>query len=234
MSPEKRRYNRFVIENQNIHLRALVATDIELLDISSAGACIKSKRSLQLGGDYIFRLETHNGKIPLKCHVVWENLYGNVRDENDNIVPIYVTGLEFRDATPDEIDALSSFIDHFVSPDLAVKEYITLVNDKRLSGIRFKLPSPENATIKGDRTFSVRKISIGGLGVISDSRFEKDGELSFELFLSERESPIFAKGRVASCTPISAGRHRGYDVGIEFLEMSDDSAKRLVSFIHSL
>jgi len=226
MSPEKRRYNRFIIENQNIHLRTFIATDIELLEISTGGACVKSRRSLKPGGDYIFKLETHEGMIPLRCHVVWENLHGNVRDENGNIIPIYIVGLEFKNATPEEIDGLNSFIVSFVSPGPTVKEF--------LGGIRFKLPSPENATIDGDRTYSISKISIGGLALVSDHRLEKDAVISFELVLSEKEPPILAKGRIASCTPISAGKHRGYDIGIEFVEMSDDSTKRLVSFIHSL
>jgi len=156
------------------------------------------------------------------------------RDENGNIIPIYIVGLEFKNATPEELDGLNSFIVSFVSPGPSVKEFVTLVNDKRLGGIRFKLPSPENATIDGDRRYSISKISIGGLALVSDHMLEKDAVISFELVLSEKEPPILAKGRIASCTPISAGQHRGYDIGIEFVEMSDDSTKRLVSFIHSL
>jgi len=234
MSDERRRYNRFVIEKQNIHLKTVIATEIYLLDISSGGACVKSTRSLRLGGEYIFRLETNEGMIPLKCHIVWENLHGNIIDRNDNIVPQYIAGLEFRDINADQIEVLESFIDSFHTPGSSVKEFVTLINDKRLSGIRFKLPTPENAMLNGNRSFTISKISIGGLAVISDIKILKDTPLSFELFLHENERPLGIDGRVASCTPITSGKNRGYDIGIEFIKMTDDDTNRLVNFIHSL
>ncbi len=134
MNEEKRRHKRFVLEEVEINAKTIVASEIEILDISIGGACIKSTKPLKLGGKYLIKLESEGIIFPVICAVIWENLSGTLKNAKGKIIPFYKAGIEFKDISSDELPKLKRFIEISGSP---YKQEMSI--DKRLDGLRFKI-----------------------------------------------------------------------------------------------
>ncbi len=79
-------------------------------------------------------------------------------------------------------------------------------------------------------------ISESGIRLRSDSQFAEESSISLSLTLDEEEEtvevPLAAQARVARCD--SAEEGSGYDVGIEFFELSDEAKARLSTLLRKM
>jgi c-di-GMP-binding flagellar brake protein YcgR len=79
-------------------------------------------------------------------------------------------------------------------------------------------------------------ISESGIRFRSDSEFPEESSVSVSLSLDEEEEtvevPLAAQARVARCHTAEEGS--GYDVGIEFFELSDEAKARLSTVLQKM
>lgn len=222
----KRRYKRYGVEKMDVRAKSLVASAANLLNISSSGACIASQTSLKLGGRHLILLKGNGVRLPLQCIVIWENLSGSVKKSFGDSVPLYRAGLQFSNMTSDKIIRLKDFI-----------RISGISNDRKLgdefkkSDLRFRIYSNESAVLAYPETHSVKKISLGGMLVESDKSVEPEKRFPMALFLPLINLPIKFKGRIASCIDVSDENSRRFDIGIEFLDMSNRDRSRLLTFL---
>lgn len=123
-------------------------------------------------------------------------------------------------------------------------EYTLKLEDKgktfsikgRLGGIRFKIHAPERAVLSMPYSYKVKKISAGGMLIESYERLNVDDRFPMEIFIpvGSAHKAVGFLGRVASCIEIEDSYPKHYDVGIEFLDMPEDSKNNLMEFIKSL
>ncbi len=73
-------------------------------------------------------------------------------------------------------------------------------------------------------------VSLGGMRVYSDDAFELGARFELELFLRGEES-IQCDVRVVWVDALPEGAPARFDIGIEFLELSDAQRQALTSFI---
>lgn len=229
MYPVKRRYKRYVVQGMDFRARTIFDTEIELLDISLGGARIKSQRSLKMGTNYLIKLLSEKALLSLKCDVKWEVLSGSIKDGTHNIIPIYTIGIEFKDIPSNKLEQLKNFMKIVGLPDEQ-----PFVDEKRLSGLRFKIKSKEMAIIDGQDIYIVKKISLGGMRIESNYEIQIDNRYPMELFFPDDKIPIKFQGRVASCIPIPDKSPESHDTGIEFLDIEEEDRERLRTFIQSL
>jgi hypothetical protein len=92
----KRRYKRFSTGEENLTANLLFDT-ATVLDISSGGACIIVDKYMHIGKKFSFKFKCKERVLSLNASVVWSRIF-NLKDNGDgDIVPAYMTGIEFNE-----------------------------------------------------------------------------------------------------------------------------------------
>ncbi|HAM51689.1 MAG TPA: hypothetical protein DCP92_13775 [Nitrospiraceae bacterium] len=217
---EKRRNDRFVVEG--IHCSIMSATEVEIINMGIGGAALIANGRLNIGKDYTLRIEEKEGRtLSVRGTIVWSVLSDSRNNARGETMPLYTAGMRFKDVQSTQMTEVIDFIKHHKkSPE------------KRVI-VRFDITSPEKATLNFPFSYRVKKVSLGGLLMETDEAFTVGDTLSMELSLGKDDTIEFL-GRVASCLSISDSDLERYDVGVEFIEMSDRSSTALKKFIESL
>lgn len=94
------------------------------------------------------------------------------------------------------------------------------------------MPQPTNKT-KSSKT---RNISAGGICIMTEEAFRAGDMLKLELTLPQDPPTVYAVGRVSwikTFTIIPEQKER-YDVGVEFVEISDPDREKVRKYVFSL
>jgi c-di-GMP-binding flagellar brake protein YcgR len=226
MNIGKRKHKRLVVEELDIHAKTLLTAGVDILDISSSGACIKVPKNLNIGSNYLIKFENENILLPLKFTVKWVKFSGRLEKSDGDLIPVYTTGIEFMDISPDMNEALWNFIGRFALTDEQRFGY-----EKKLSKLRFKIHTDETALLDYEESYIVKKISTGGMLVETNYKIQIERRLPMELFLANDSLPLKFQGRIASCTEIPDKKSKCFDIGIEFIDMDDNDMSKLSRFI---
>ena len=220
---DSRRFKRFTLKVLEATGKMIFATEVDVVDISIGGISIKANRRLNIGGEYALKLEDRTRTISLKGTVVWSSLSETKVGRAGEVVPIYKAGLKFTNISVEKITELLSFIeDH-------KKEEIYVMGSSRLN-IRFHIDDEKKTLLNYPASYKVKKISLGGMLVECVLPLEIESKIPMELFLHD-DNIIRFVGRVASCLVLEADGQELYDIGIEFLELTDKKKDILKSFV---
>ena len=217
---EGRRYPRYIVED--ISGNVLYTSDIEVLNISVDGAAIETARRLEVNREYTFRINYKDISLSLKGSVVWALLTSRVKKDTQYSVPVYRAGIKFSDVLSEKTEALLKFIEENREKKTGV----------RPGGIRFKIANAKNITIDLPRKYSVKKISLSGMLVEAEYPLSLDDQYNIELFLNGDAVAIV--GRVAYCRKIDDAPLPQYDIGIEFVALTDSDKELLQHFLGTL
>lgn len=219
MEEERRLHKRYVVEG--IEGALMFATDVEILNISINGVALKANRRLEIGREYTLKLEYMNRTVSLNGMVIWSVLSELGKGQHEERVPIYKAGMKFTNVISEKMANLLDFI-----------EENKVIPDNRLT-IRFDVKSPERASLKGPHKYTVKKMSNTGMLIVTDMPFDVEDRFPMEIFLYD-DRVIRVTGRVASCLGITEDLPKHYDIGIEFLEISQNDKAKFSEFIESL
>jgi hypothetical protein len=220
----KRRYERFPVEGKKLKAKAALTEVIELSNVSIGGACIITTRTLMPGDNILLRIPSEKVEKPLKCTIIWEAASDKPPERGGRHVPVYKAGVKFNDVLPGTIVRLKDFMRSMGVPVEGNRDA-----DQR-SPLRFNVLLDEKAFMNYSATFPVKKISLGGMLVETGGELEIGGRYPSALYLPGSEHPVRFNGRVASKLPLK----EGFDVGIEFCDMSEDDHSRLSAFLETL
>ncbi len=216
---EKRRHPRFSV--QGLQGTVMFSTPVEIVNMSLGGAAVRADMRLNIGREYVLRLEVDNQGLNVKGVVVWSTLSGLRRNEAGEMVSQYSAGLRFRDVVTDQLSRLLEFIDqNKVNPE------------KRLAGLRFRI-SAGMAVIDATQSYEVELISLSGMLIRTDQDLVIEGLHPMEL-LPPNEPSIHFTGRVASSIEIHEDGPAFHEVGIEFVQMAPNDRARLDAFVATL
>lgn len=227
---ENRRHNRFPVDTMEISGRINLTNPVDITDISVSGISLRTDKRLNLGGEYTLKIEEKNKKISVKGTVVWSTLSGSRKSANGDMVPLYLAGMRFTDVATDKINELITFIEEHKQKGSVVGEVHDLSG--RRFNLRFRINLDGKTTLDCPESFTVKKISISGMLIESNTPFESEDKLSMEFSLPDNTSIRFL-GRVASCSP-ATDKDDMYAVGIEFSDMPQEHSRQLREFISRL
>jgi c-di-GMP-binding flagellar brake protein YcgR len=223
---DKRQFKRFSIQGKDVHCKMHVATDVRLLNISLSGGSIRLHRRLNMGSRYHFHIEAGNGKITLNCVVVWEKMVASQKNEKGDMLPVYEVGIKFDEVLSDKGNEVIQFIEN----NLSQEEFRA-----RVRGLRVEIIKPDKTVISDQLgNYNVIKISQSGILIDSDYKLDVESKFTMELSLPEERGSVKFMGRVASCSETHEADSRGYETGIEFLEMSNTDKSKIQEFIESI
>ncbi|MBE0425861.1 MAG: PilZ domain-containing protein [Nitrospirae bacterium] len=231
---ERRHYQRFSVDIMDIHGKILFASDVKILNISIGGILLKADKRLNIGRSYILKLENRGKNLTIQGTVVRCTLSESQRVQG-NIIPIYTAGMQFTNLSNEKMNEIADFIkDNFI--DYQNRE-VFKPDMFKMSGIRlhvrFHIDDPEKATVHYFDVYKVTKISLNGMLIESEEAVKVEDKLPMEMTLSENEILRFF-GRISRCQPIKDTDPSRYEIGIEFIEISEQEKTRLKTFINSL
>ncbi len=219
MGEERRLHRRYVVEG--IEGSLMFATDVDILNISINGVALRAKRRFEIGREYTLKLEYMERSVSMNGVVVWSVLSELGKGSHDEKVPVYKAGMKFTNVISEKMADLLDFIDKS-----------KLAPDNRLT-IRFDIKAPDRARLNGVHNYRVKKMSNGGMLIVTDMPFKVEERFPMEIFLHGNKV-IRVLGRVASCLGVTDDIPNHYDIGIEFLEISESDKSRFSEFIESL
>jgi c-di-GMP-binding flagellar brake protein YcgR len=229
--PERRRHERFIVGILEITGTMTFARDVKIHDISVGGVAVTVDKRLDLGGEYTLKIEGKGRALSLRGVVVWSLLSESLMDAHGNVVPVYKAGLKFTDLSQEQVSEIESFIeDH--KRELGRELDLTRVGGTRLH-VRFKIEHPEKAVLNFYENYKVKKIGLGGMLIESKHELDIDDTFPMEIMLADEKSMKFI-GRIASCLPKERGKEARYDIGVEFLDISERNKGILREFIRLL
>lgn len=217
---EKRKHKRFLVAG--VHGNVLYPSDSEVLNISIDGAAIETSKRLDLNREYTLRIKYKDAILNLKGRVVWSILGYRENKGSNEIIPIYRAGIRFTDILSEKANMLLKFID-----ENKVKTF-----EKRLAGMRFNIATSENVKIDYPCKYDVEKISLSGMLIKTEYRLDLNSRFNMQIFLNGETLNI--TGRIVNCNEIKSESGIRYEVGIEFIEMSDSDRKQLSDFLATL
>jgi hypothetical protein len=83
--------------------------DIE--NFSIGGVAFKTDKRMAVGSKYRLTIEGKDMVFTVTGKVAWSILKENIKDSVDNIIPIYITGMQFTDLVDEKIREIADFIE---------------------------------------------------------------------------------------------------------------------------
>jgi hypothetical protein len=229
--PEKRRYKRFVVDILEINTRLTFARNVKIMNISVGGVSLRVDKQLNIGSAYTLSIEGKGKALSVKGAVVWCLLSESLKDPSGNVVPLYKAGMKFTDVGKEKSGEIADFIKAHMK-DISQQVDVADMKGTRVH-LRFLIEDPDRAILDVREQCRVKKIGLGGMLIESDHPIGIESKYPMEIIIAEDKSIRFT-GRVASCMPVKKEDRGRYDIGIEFLDLSERNKGLLYEFIRLL
>ncbi len=231
MEKYERRYKRFNLDFIKVNGRMKFSSSVDIIDISLGGISIKTDRRLNIGNEYTLNINEKGKLLSAKGVVVWSSLLESKKSSNGDFIPIYATGMEFKDVPEEKISELVNFIESHAEGKTNPHRVHTQ-NGLRLH-MRFHVNSNGKAILTCPENYTVKKISMSGMLVETGNALKVEEKLPMEISLPGNNTISFL-GRIASSTPLSEKDPNKFAIGIEFLSMPNEFGMQLDGFVSML
>jgi len=217
---ENRKFRRYDVDG--VHGRLAYLSDINILNISMDGAAIATTQRLSIDREYALKLNYESSSLTVRGKIVWAVLSHSKTLKTGEVVPVYKAGVKFTNILTDEAANLITYIEKNRTSD----------KEQRILGVRFKVCQPDNAMITMPCEYDIRKISLAGMLIASDTAHEIDSEHEMEIYLDG--TPIAVVGRIANLAEVKGEGPVIYDIGIEFIKIPEADLKLLTSYLDAI
>ena len=226
MIQDKRRHKRFRLDVVEINGKMILAQKVEIIDISQGGIGLNTDRRLNVGKEYLIKLEDKGSLIDVKGIIVRCELSKIEERNSGERVPIYTAGMMFKDVPLNKItDLLNSIEKH-------KKKEALVIADRRLA-VRFYITTPWEKTLSFPTQFKVKDISLSGMLIQTEEALEIGCMIPMGLSL-KADNPVNFIGKVASCRIARDRETAFYEIGVEFADLTDEGRTLLKQFIDYL
>ena len=226
MTNDKRRHKRFRSDLMELYGKMSLIQKVEIIDISLGGVALKTGRSLNIGREYLLKLEWKGKTLDVWGVVVRSELIGIEEGDSGKNASIYKVGVMFKDAAS---NAIADFIN---SIEWDKKAVVSVMVDKRLN-VRFDITTPGEKTLSFPTQFKVQEISLGGILIQTEQALGIESMIPMWLSLKTDKHISFI-GRVASCRMIEDKGQAHFEIGMEFKDLTNKDIALLNTFIDYL
>jgi len=224
---DKRRHKRFRVDLVEINGKMSLADKVQILDISLGGVSLKADRRLNIGKEYLLKLEEKGKNLEVKGTVVRSELSGIEQRPGGQGVSIFTVGMMFNEGFADQLA-------DFLKPieQTRKKDATTSGADRRLN-VRFNITTPQEKILTFPLQFTVKTISLGGMLIQTEQLLAINSMIPMELSLNSEDTVTFI-GRVASCAMTEQLGQKNYDIGVEFTGLEEKGKTLLKTFVDYL
>jgi len=220
---DKRRHKRYRVALVEINGKMSLADKVQILDISLGGVSLKADRRLNIGKEYLLKLEEKGKNLEVKGTVVRSELSGIEQRPGGQGVSIFTVGMMFNEGFADKLA-------DFLKPIEQTRKKGAMPSgaDRRLN-VRFNITTPQEKILTFPLQFKVKTISLGGMLIQSDRTLEINNLLPMGLSLSP-DVWINFDGRIVSCNATDVSK-KLYEIGVAFTRLNDKDRSQLKTFI---
>jgi c-di-GMP-binding flagellar brake protein YcgR len=227
----RRRYKRYKVDIMQIDGRIILARHVEVLDMSLGGISLLIDRKINIESEFTLNIEGKGPPLLVDVIVVWSFLTEYKNDTEGGVLSLYKVGMRFTDSSDEEKQEIADFIEaHKKGTDGEIDLFSSSV--RRLYA-RVPIETPAKSMADVQEKCRVKVLSFGGMLIESRYALEIESRLPMELNLPGKKTIKFL-GRAASCLTNGNTKQERYDIGIEFLDMSEQHKQRLKEFVDSL
>jgi c-di-GMP-binding flagellar brake protein YcgR len=223
---EQRRYKRYRVDLHEINGKLSLVEKVEILDISQGGVSLKADRRLNFGKEVTLKLGDRLETIDVKGTVVRSEVSGMKPGPGGENILVYSVALMFKQG---QEETVAEFIR---SLEQIRKEQPQKTPERRLT-VRFSLATPETGELLFPAQFKVKVISLGGMLIAVDQALKINSTVPLSLSLNAHGAIHFT-GRVASCTVADEKKPSTYEIGLEFIALTDADRALLKTFVDYL
>lgn len=222
----RRKHKRYSLDLLAVNGKMSLTSKVEVIDISLGGVALKADRRLNIGKEYVIKLQEKSRTLEVKGIVVRSELSGMEDRGHGERASIYTAGLVFKDGFGDKIAAFLRPLEH------TVKKEQPAVDERRLT-VRFHITTPGEEVLSYPLQFKVRSISLGGMLIQTQQSVEINRTVPMDLALNA-DNPISFIGRAVSCMMTENAGQTFYNIGMEFTDLKDKDTTQLKTFIDYL
>jgi len=222
-----RRHKRYRLDVVEINGRMSLADKVEIIDVSIGGVAFKTDRKLDPGREYMLRLGEKGKCIDVTGMIVRSSLSGIEERANHDTVTIYTVGMKFKEGATEKISGFLKSIEHSNKAATPAKA------DRRLN-VRFHITAPGERILNFPSQFRVKEISLSGIRIHTDQSLGMESIIPMGLTLAGGDDTVNFNGRVASCRRMDETEQALYEIGVEFLDLTDEDRTLLKTFIDYL
>jgi Tfp pilus assembly protein PilZ len=219
-----RKHKRFKLDLLGLSSRVSLVGKVKLIDISLGGVAIKADRKLNIGKECLMMLGYEGKYINVKGIVVRSELSGIEKQADGETSTIYSVGIFFKD---ESAGTVKDFLD---SIENNKKTRVPEQADWLYSDILFCITTSNDKVLNLPTQFGVKDISQKGIIIQTDLELKIDSIVLLELSIGTCD-PVSFVGKVVSCRMPQGQVLANYDVGVEFLELTDRDSSLLTRFI---
>jgi Tfp pilus assembly protein PilZ len=224
---DKRRYKRFHVHLVELNGKMSLADKVQILDISLGGVSLKTDRRLNIGKEYLLKLQKKGKTLEVKGAVVRSELSGIEQRTDGQGVSIFTVGMMFKEGFADKLTDMLKPIDQ-----TRTKGEAPSAADRRFH-VRFNITTPEENILSYPLQFTVKSISLSGMLIQTGQPLEINSTIPMELSLNADNAVNFL-GRVVSCAMTKHADPTNYDIGVEFTYLADNNTALLETFMDYL
>jgi c-di-GMP-binding flagellar brake protein YcgR len=228
---ENRRHPRFSVDFLNIHGKILFSNDVKVLNISAGGIAFVTEKQLNTGGVYVLRLENKGRILHLRGKIVWSTQQAGTAKEGE-VPQAFTVGMKFQNISDTRTREIEKFIRDNYLDYQPVGAGAPLRDGIRIH-VRFTIHDPERATVRCVENYTVKRLSKCGMLIESDFGLPAEEMVPMEMTLSKNHA-IALWGRIVTCRPAEIMTPPRYEIGIEFMDMSETDMSTLDKFVSSL
>lgn len=226
MIQDKRRHKRFRSDLMELSGKMILAHKVEIIDISLGGVALKADRRLNIGREYLLKLEEKGKTLDVRGIVVRSELIGIEARDNGEQVSIYTAGLTFKEGP------IGKIADFIKAIEQGSTEAVPVMVDRRLN-VRFYITTPWEKTLSFPAQLKVKEISLTGMLIQTEQALDIESMIPMGLSLQDDKQVSFV-GRVASCRMTEDMGQAHHEIGVEFKDLTDKDRTLLKTFMDYL
>lgn len=199
------------------------ASEVSILDVGMGGVSLTADKRLNIGGRYTLKLGIDEKVLSVTCEVAWARLSGTKRSASGESVPLYTAGMKFIRLSPENMADIASLV-QAISDQEAVRE-----GDRR-GHARVPVEGAGFALLNFPADYKAQTISLSGMLIESAEAVQSESKIPMVLSLHDGRRIDFL-GRIVSCQPNDESAPGRYQIGIEFIDLTDAARDALAAFI---
>jgi hypothetical protein len=220
----KRKHKRFKLDVLDLSSKLSLIGKVDITDISLGGVALKADRRLTIGKECLLMLGCEGKSVTVKGVVVRSELSGIEARADGEKATIYSVGILFRD---ESLGKVKDFLD---SIENNRKTQVQEQAGWFYSDFRFSITTPGEKVLNLLTQFSIKEISPLGVIILTNHRLRMDSMVLMELSVNAAEPASFM-GKIVSCRMQQDEGQSGYDIGVEFAELTDRDRAMLKSLV---
>jgi len=219
-----RKHKRFKLDVSDLRSNMSIVGKVDIIDISAGGVALKADRKLNMGKECLMTLGYDKKHITIKGIVVRSELSGVEERADGEKVNIYSVGILFNN------ESVGKATDFLGSTEDNKKARVPEQAGWFYRCVRFFITTPSGKVLSLPSQFIIREISQSGIIIQMNHQLNVDSMILMELSFDARDAVSFM-GKVVFCRMIQDQVNTNYDIGIEFLDLTDRDRSLILSFM---